>query len=72
MLATADIERMSTLERLQAMELLWSAITQSPESVHSPSWHGDVLAQRRAKVDSGKGEFLTIDELKKKLSRRSS
>lgn len=54
------------------MELLWSAITQSPESVHSPSWHGDVLAQRRAKVDSGKGEFLTIDELKKKLSRRSS
>jgi len=54
------------------MELLWSAITQSPESVQSPLWHGDVLAQRRAKVDSGKGEFLTIDELKKKLSRRSS
>jgi hypothetical protein len=67
MIQVADIERMSLEERLQAMELLWSSIAQTPEAVDSPDWHNDVLAGRLAKMERGEGEFLTLAQLKDRL-----
>lgn len=67
MLATSDIERMSTVERLQTIELLWASISRSTDQVSSPAWHQDVLSARRAKVDAGEGLFLSISELRTRL-----
>lgn len=72
MIETAEIERMSLAERLQAMELLWRSISRKPDGVKSPDWHGEVLNKRLVKVEAGKGEFLTLSQLKKRLSKRSS
>ena len=69
MIQVADIERMSLVERLQAMELLWSSITRTPEAVPTPDWHEEVLASRLAKVERGEGKFLTVHELKDRLSK---
>jgi AraC-like DNA-binding protein len=33
----------------------------------SPKWHGDVLAARMVKAESGKGVFLTVPQLKARL-----
>jgi hypothetical protein len=30
-------------------------------------WHGQVLAVRKAKVDSGEAQFLSIEQLKERL-----
>jgi len=65
----ADIEQMSLQERLQAMELLWSSLTRTPEVVPSPDWHGGVISSRLAKIERGEGEFLSIDELKARLQK---
>ncbi len=70
MIAAADIEQMTLTERIKAMELLWRSITAAPASVVSPAWHGEVLQQRRAKLESGKAEFLTLAQLKKRLGKR--
>ena len=35
----------------------------------SPVWHKKVLAKRFAKIEAGKGEFLTIAQLKKRLAK---
>ena len=67
MIGPDEIERMSVGERLQAMELLWNSISRSAETVESPAWHGEVLSARRAKVDAGEGQFLSISELRKRL-----
>ena len=72
MLEVAEIKRMSMTERLQAMELLWSSIASAPEDLQSPSWHGDVLAKRLAKVKAGRGHFLTITKLKERLGKRNA
>jgi len=61
---------MTPTERIQAMELLWRSLTAEPASVVSPAWHGEVLQRRAAKIASGKAEFLTIDQLKKRLGKR--
>jgi putative addiction module component (TIGR02574 family) len=67
MIGPAEIERMSMEERLQAMELLWNSISRSTETVESPAWHGEVLSSRRAKVDAGEVQFLSISELRDRL-----
>ena len=69
MIQAADIERMSVEERLQAMELLWVSLAQTPEAVPSPDWHGEVIATRLAKIERGEGQFLSRAELKERLQK---
>ncbi len=70
MIAAEQIERMTLAQRMEAMELLWRSLSAEPNRVASPAWHRDVLQQRREKIESGKAEFLTIAELKKRLAKR--
>ena len=64
-----EVSRLSTAERLQAMEWLWASLSKEQQDLESPEWHGKVLAARQAKVDSGKGEFLSVALLKERLHR---
>jgi putative addiction module component (TIGR02574 family) len=68
-IAASDIKKMTLAERLQAMELLWEAISASPAKVMSPKWHGEVLNRRMAKVKAGKATFLTVQQLKARLAK---
>jgi putative addiction module component (TIGR02574 family) len=72
MIEALEIERMTLAERLQAMELLWRSLSAEPAKLESPSWHKKVLAKRLAKIESGKGEFLTVAQLKKRLAKRTA
>lgn len=71
MIEAVEIERMSIAEKLQAMELLWRSMSSEPAKLASPAWHKKVLSQRLAKVEAGKGEFLTLTQLKQRLAKRS-
>jgi len=68
MLAESEIQSMSTTERLQAMELLWRSFSRLEDEVPSPDWHGEVLSERLAKVETGEGNFLSLSELKTRLA----
>jgi putative addiction module component (TIGR02574 family) len=70
MIEAAEIERMSGVEKMEIMELLWRSMSNEPDKVSSPQWHKKILAQRLSKVKAGKGEFLTLTQLKKRLARR--
>ena len=37
------------------------------EQITSPAWHGEVLSARKARVDAGKGRFLTVEEVRSRL-----
>jgi putative addiction module component (TIGR02574 family) len=69
MIGMLEIEQMSRTEKLQAMELLWRSMSVEPDKLELPSWHKKVLQQRLAKVESDKGEFLTLAQLKKRLAK---
>ena len=69
MIQAVDIERMSLEERLQTMELLWTSLARTPDTVPSPDWHREVLAARLAKLERGEGGFLTIPQLKERLQK---
>lgn len=63
---------MSAAERLKAMELLWRSKSVQPDKLAWPGWHKNVLEKRLAKVEAGKGEFLTLAQLKKRLAKRAA
>ena len=72
MIGTLEIKQMSCTEKVQDMELLWRSLSAEPEKLESPAWHKKILAQRLAKIESGKAEFLTIAQLKKRLAKRTA
>ena len=64
-----EVSRLSKAERLQAMEWLWASLSKEQQEIESPEWHGEVLAARKAKVDSSEAQFLSVAQLKKRLRR---
>ena len=64
-----EVSRLSKAERLQAMEWIWASLSEKPDEIESPEWHGEVLAARKAKVDSGATQFLSVEQLKERLRR---
>lgn len=66
-MSTVEIQKMSTSERLRAMEALWDALCHESEEPQSPEWHRGVLAERKRLIDSGEAKFVSIEEARKRL-----
>jgi putative addiction module component (TIGR02574 family) len=66
---TIEIRKMSTIERLQAMEALWDSLLYEESEIESPEWHRDILEERKRKIENDKAEFISLEELK--ASRKS-
>jgi hypothetical protein len=64
-----EVSRLTKAEQLQALELLWTTLSKKSDEIESPEWHGDLLAARKATVDSGEAEFLSVQQLKERLRR---
>jgi hypothetical protein len=60
-----NLEKMTTEEKLRAMEKLWDDICRSAPDFSSPSWHGDVLKEREQRIKEGKDKFVDWDRAKK-------
>ncbi len=64
---TLPLDTMTTFEKLLEMERLWDDLCRNPEDVPSPSWHGDVLAERERLIVEGKMKFIDLDEAKEQI-----
>lgn len=63
-MSTAEIEKMSTSERLSAMEQLWDALCHDGKEPNSPSWHADILEQRQERMNSPESKFYPLDQIR--------
>lgn len=64
------LERMSTEEKLRAMEALWADLSRNEAEYESPAWHGEVLRDREAASAAGGQPFLDWEAAKEELRRR--
>ncbi|MBF0548256.1 MAG: addiction module protein [Candidatus Riflebacteria bacterium] len=60
----SEIKVMSTIERIQAMEMLWDALCHEEKEIESPVWHEKILKERQERFKSGKTKFITLENLK--------
>jgi hypothetical protein len=65
------LDQMTTEEKLQAMEALWSDLCKRA-AIAVPQWHKDILDQRQREIDEGKAEFIDWETAKKELRERTS
>jgi len=67
MSTTLQLEKMTMLEKISAMELLWDDITRDSKKYPSPNWHKEILRQREEMLKNGEAVFEDWEKVKKEL-----
>jgi hypothetical protein len=61
---------MSRVQKLRAMEEIWTDLSRDENRYASPAWHKEALQEAERAVASGKAKFSDWDEAKERLRRR--
>lgn len=61
------LDRMTTAEKLQALEAIWDDLCQTPDKVSSPAWHGEILRGREQRVKDGLAQFTDWSQAKREI-----
>lgn len=72
MATVLQLERMSTQEKLRALEEIWADLSRNTASVPVPDWHRDVLIEREKRIEAGGAAFHEWSEVKRRLRDRAS
>lgn len=67
MQVTLPLEKMTTQEKLCALESIWEDLAKSPSEVPSPSWHGEELKAREGRLAKGLAHFSDWAEAKQRI-----
>lgn len=64
------IPGMSTVEKLAAMETLWTSLHHTFEETPPPEWHREILEERMEKIKSGEAIYENWNQVKNELRAR--
>ena len=64
------LKEMSIEEKLQAMESIWDDLCSRADSLASPAWHGEVLADRESALQGGDEEFIDWETAKQNIKKQ--
>ena len=66
------LKEMTLHEKLAVMESLWEDLARTPEAIESPSWHEDILDERRQRLAEGKSRFIDWETAKADIRNKLS
>ena len=69
---TLPLEKMTTKEKLQVMEELWSDLSYNQNQIPVPQWHKDILDKREMLIKEGQATFVDLKTSKKRIADRIS
>jgi hypothetical protein len=67
MTVTLPLKQMSSADKIELMECLWSDLCSTPEEVESPAWHDEVLECRERALANGDERVLDWSEAKERI-----
>jgi hypothetical protein len=67
-----SLKDMTIQEKLAAMESLWEDLARTPEALESPTWHKDILDERRQRLAEGKSRFIDWETAKADIRNKLS
>lgn len=65
--ALQEIRQLPLGEKLQIMEVIWEDLRSRSDDVPVPSWHREILDDRRKAVEDGREKVLEWDQVKRDL-----
>jgi len=67
---TEQIHNLTTPQKIEAMEALWSSLHQTFEDAAPPDWHRKLLESRMNLIQSGGAVYEDWNEVKRQLRNR--
>ena len=61
------LDKMTTKDKIAAMEQIWDDLCRNPESVSSPPWHEKILSAREKSIQEGKAKFSDFTAAKDRI-----
>jgi hypothetical protein len=61
------LDKMTTVDKLRALEDIWSDLQSTPDEVPSRGWHADVLRGRENRVREGSSQFGDWTDAKRRI-----
>lgn len=71
MVVALQLRKMTTSDKLRALEDIWDDLQRTPEQIPSPSWHADVLRAREQRIREGKAQFRDWADAKRRIRERT-
>ena len=69
--AVLPLDQMTVEEKLRAMEAIWRSLSTREEQVPVPDWHKQVLDERQRQIDAGEARFVSLEEMKERVQKRT-
>lgn len=63
------IAQLSFTQKLDLMEMLWADMAGNDKYLESPAWHGAILNDREAALNSGKVTVSNWEEAKERIKK---
>ncbi len=67
MQASLPLNKMTTTEKLVAMNQIWDDLMRNPDDIPSPEWHNEVLSVRAERVKNEEAHFKDFESVKSEL-----
>lgn len=64
------LKDMTLHEKLAAMESIWEDLARTPDAIESPTWHKDILDERRRQVAEGQARFIDWETAKTDIRKK--
>ena len=69
--AVLPLDQMTVQEKLRAMEAIWRSLSKLEDQVPVPDWHKQVLDERQRQIDAGEATFVSLEEMKERVRKRT-
>ena len=69
--AVLPLDQMTVEEKLRAMEAIWRSLSKLEDHVPVPDWHKQVLDERQRQIDAGEATFVSLEEMKERVRKRT-
>ena len=69
--AVLPLDQMTVEEKLRAMEAIWRSLSKLEDQVPVPNWHKRVLDERQRQIDAGEATFVSLEEMKERVRKRT-
>jgi putative addiction module component (TIGR02574 family) len=65
------LDQMTVEEKLRAMEAIWRSLSKLEDQVPVPDWHKQFLDERQRQIDAGEATFVSLEEMKERVRKRT-
>ena len=69
--AVLPLDQMTVQEKLRAMEAIWRSLSKLEDQLPGPDWHKQVLDERQRQIDAGEATFVSLEEMKERVRKRT-